>query len=143
MTEAGHRALTEHVESCAACAAAAVPAARIGVLLDAEAAAVDAARLSRLVLARMAPELAARSPAAFWRRVVCALGVSLLPLPVVLLADGVLLLAIYRAATVLLPSSIALYLAASYAVTVLIGIGLAYAAIPLLVARRPAPRAVA
>jgi hypothetical protein len=143
MTEAGHRALTEHVESCAECAAAAVPAARIGALLDAEAAAVDPARLSRLVLARMAPELAARSPAAFWRRVVRALGVSLLPLPAVLLADAVLLLAIYHAATILLPSSIALYLVASHAVTVLVGIGLAYAAIPLLLARRPAPPAVA
>jgi hypothetical protein len=135
--------LSDHAAGCDECRAAEVPVARIAALLDADVPRLDIGRLSLLAMTRVAPELEARDPALFWRRVTRALGLSLLPLPLVLAFDAVLLAAIYRAAAALLPSGVATYLVASYGLTVLIGIGLAYAAVPLLLSRRPDPPAAA
>ncbi|MFN8641115.1 MAG: hypothetical protein U0802_05435 [Candidatus Binatia bacterium] len=96
---------------------------------------VDAAPLSARALAAARPELAAR--AEFWPRLARVLGVSLLPLPALVAANVALVTWLYGVAASWLPDGIALYLAISYAVAALVGLGLAYASIPLLLARRP------
>lgn len=96
---------------------------------------IDAAALSARALAATAPEMAAR--AAFWPRLVRVLGISLMPLPLLVGANAALVLWLYGVAEAWLPHGLALYVAGSYAVTALVGLGLSYASIPLLVARRP------
>jgi hypothetical protein len=98
--------------------------------------AADPAALSRLVLARVAPELAARARTVYRRRLVRTLAVALLPLPLVLAAETVLLGWLWELAAAWLPSSVALTLVGSYALALLVGLGLAYASIPLLLAPR-------
>ncbi len=71
----------------------------------------------------------------FWRRLVRALAAALLPLPLVIAADLWLLGWLYALFATWLPSGLAVYLVASYAATLLVLIGSAYAAIPLLLAR--------
>jgi hypothetical protein len=135
MTERLESALEAHGRDCADCGAAPPPVDRLRRMLDTGGVAVDAAMLSRLALARLAPELAARARALFWRRVGRALGLALLPLPVVLALDALLLTGLYGLAAAWLPSGVATYVVLSYAVQFLVLIGAAYAAIPLLVAR--------
>jgi hypothetical protein len=127
--------LAAHARECDDCGAAAPPLAELAARLDADALEIDAARLSAAALALVLPELQAYAQAAFWRRLVRALAVALLPLPLVLAADLWLLGWLYDLAAAWLPSGIALYLVASYAVSALVVIGAAYAAIPLLIAR--------
>jgi hypothetical protein len=102
---------------------------------------LDATVLSARVLAAAAPELAAR--AAFWPRLVRVLGISLMPLPVLVAANAAVVLWLYGIADAWLPHGLALYLAGSYAVAALVGLGLSYASIPLLLARRPPDDALA
>jgi hypothetical protein len=102
---------------------------------------IDAAPLSQRALAAARPELAAR--AAFWPRLARVLGVSLAPLPLLVAANVAMVTWLYGAAATWLPSGVALYLAASYAVAALVGLGLTYASIPLLLARRPPDGALA
>ena len=135
MSESTHPALFEHARECDECRNSAPPLGELSARLDAGAAAVDAASLSRLVLARIAPELRARAQAVFWRRLVRALAAALLPLPLVIAADLWLLGWLYALIAAWLPSGLAVYLVASYAATLLVLIGSAYAAIPLLLAR--------
>ena len=102
---------------------------------------IDAAALSTRALDAARPQLAAR--AAFWPRLARVLGVSLVPLPALIAANVALVTWLYGAAAAWLPSGVALYLAVSYAATALVGLGLAYASIPLLLARRPPDDALA
>ena len=102
---------------------------------------LDATVLSARVLAAAAPELAAR--AAFWPRLVRVLGIALMPLPLLLAANAALVVWLYGVAEVWLPHGLALYVAGSYAVAALVGLGLSYASIPLLLARRPPDDALA
>jgi hypothetical protein len=97
--------------------------------------AIDSAALSAGVLRAAAPELAAR--AAFWPRLVRVLGISLVPLPVLIAVNVALVAWLYGVADAWLPHGLALYLAGSYAVAALVGLGLSYATIPLLLAHRP------
>ena len=113
-------------------------------LADALAAArvsIDTAALSARALAAARPELAARAD--FWPRLARVLGVSLLPLPALIAANVVLVSWLYGVATAWLPGGVALYLAVSYAIAAGVGLGLAYASIPLLLARRPPDDALA
>jgi hypothetical protein len=102
---------------------------------------LDVAALSARALAAAAPELATR--AAFWPRLVRVLGISLMPLPLLLAANAVLVVWLYGIAEAWLPHGLALYVAGSYAVAALVGLGLSYASIPLLLARRPPDDALA
>lgn len=132
--------LREHALSCDACRADALPLAQLSALLDDGTPAVDAAQLSRLALAGVAPALRARAQAAFWRRLRVVLAAALLPLPLVIAADAWMLEWLYQLLAAWVPASVALYVVVSYAVWLLVAIGSAYAAIPLLLARGlPAP----
>lgn len=103
--------------------------------------ALDAAALSARAAATAAPALAAR--AAFWPRLLRVLGIALMPLPVLVVANVALVAWLYALADAWLPHGVAIYLAASYAVAALVGVGLSYASIPLLLARRPPDDALA
>lgn len=107
---------------------------RLAAALAAGRVTIDAEALSARALAAAAPLLAAR--AAFWPRLARVLGLSLVPLPLLLAANAVLVVWLHGLAAAWLGDGVALYLAASYALAALVGLGLAYAAIPLLLARR-------
>ncbi|MDX2166697.1 MAG: hypothetical protein SF182_06520 [Deltaproteobacteria bacterium] len=98
--------------------------------------AADAARLSQAVLRRSAPLLAVRARQAYRRRLLRTLALALLPLPLVLAAETLLLEWLWQLAAAWLPSGVALTLVGSYAMAALVGLGLTYAAIPLLLAPR-------
>jgi hypothetical protein len=97
--------------------------------------AIDAATLSARARAAAAPALAAR--AAFWPRLLRVLAIALMPLPLLVAADAAVIACLYGVADAWLPHGVAIYLAASYATAALVSLGLSYASIPLLVARRP------
>jgi len=110
--------------------------ARVAACFAADSGAADPAALSRRALAHVAPELAARARLMYRRRVLRALALALLPLPLVLGAEVLLLGWLWALATAWLPAGVAATLVASYAMAALAGLGLAYAAIPLLLAPR-------
>lgn len=129
--------LSEHARECAECAGADLTALR--ARLAAGVPAVDAARLSQLAMARLAPELQARAWTVFRRRLVRTLAAALAPLPVIAAVDVLVLAWFYDLAAAWLPSAVAVYLVLSYAASLLVLIGAAYAAIPLLLARSVPP----
>ena len=114
---------------------------RLAAAFAARRVAIDGGALSARVLVVAAPELAAR--AAFWPRLVRVLGISLVPLPVLIAVNVALVAWLYGVADAWLPHGVAVYLAVSYAVAALVGLGLSYASIPLLLARRPPEDALA
>lgn len=140
MSDRPDNPLAEHARACDDCRADAPPVEQLAALLDGAGADVDAAQLSRLAFAAVAPELRARAQAAFWRRLRTVLAAALLPLPLVIAADVLVLGWFYRVIAAWLPASLALYVVVSYGAWLLVAIGSAYAAIPLLLARGlPAP----
>ncbi len=141
MTARQRDALAAHVAECEACRPLAPPLARLAAALDAAPVELDAAALSRQALRRVAPLLAARARGAFWPRLTRVLGIALLPLPVLIAVDAVLLVWLYGQVSAWLPSGVATYLIASYAAMVSICVGLVYAVIPLLLGRSAPPAA--
>jgi len=135
VSEPADNPLIAHAQDCEACASEAPPVAALAAVLDADAVDVDAQRLSRLALARVAPALQARADALFWRRFARAFAAGLVPLPLVVAANVWLLGWLYELAAAWLPAALAMYLVVSDAVLMLVLIGSAYAAIPLLLAR--------
>jgi len=128
-------ALAAHARECDECRAESPALAQLRSLLDAGGAEPDAAPLTQHALASLIPALRVRAQAAFWRRLVRVLSVALLPLPLILAADVWLLGHVYALAAAWLPSTLALYIVISYALSALAVIGITYAAIPLLLAR--------
>jgi len=96
---------------------------------------LETAALSARVLEAARPELHLR--AAFWPRLARVLGLSLVPLPLLIAANATVVAWLYGVAAAWLPNGVALYIAGSYAVAAMVGLGLSYATIPLLLARRP------
>lgn len=133
MTERESHALNQHAAECDECGDA--PLDALAAVLRGAAPPIDAARLSSLTLARLAPLLQERARKLFWRRVGVALAAALLPLPLVVAADIWLLGWLYALIAAWLPEGVALYVVATCAAWLLIMIGSAYAAIPLLLAR--------
>lgn len=135
MTERQDNPLAVHVRECADCRDQAMPVEALSAVLDSGALAIDTGALSQHALARLAPELQRRADALFWRRLLRALAVALVPLPLVVIADLRLLAWLYDAAATWLPSGLVAYLVLSYAASLVVLIGSTYAAIPLLLAR--------
>jgi len=113
-------------------------APQLAALFADDALAIDVAALSQRAIEHVTPLLDRHAQRLFRRRVVRTLGLALLPLPLVLALDGLLLAALYELASAWLPSGVATYLVVSYGVALLVGLALTYASIPLLVAWRPA-----
>jgi hypothetical protein len=87
-------------------------------------------------LAAARPLLAAharRGRANAWAR---PLVVALLPLPLILAVDVLAVRALHDLLSIVLPGALSTYFAAQYALMVLLLLGLAYAAVPVLVDRQ-------
>ena len=135
MTDARRHALGQHAEACEDCRASQTPVEEVAALLDAVGVTVDPEELSRLALARATPMLHARARAVFWRRLRTALVAALLPLPLVVAADVLVLGWVYELIAACVPAGVALYVVLGYGAWLLVAIGSVYAAIPLLLAR--------
>jgi hypothetical protein len=87
-------------------------------------------------LAAAAPLLAAharRGRASAWAR---PLLVALLPLPLILAVDAVAVRTLHDLLSTVLPSALSTYFTAQYALMVMLLLGLAYAAVPVLADRQ-------
>jgi hypothetical protein len=135
MTDRPDNPLLAHARECEECSADGARLAQLAARLDASVVEIDASRLSHLAVAAVAPELQARAQAVFWRRLMPVLGAALLPLPLLIAADWWLLARLYELIAAWLPSAVAALVVFSYAMSGLVLLGGAYAAIPLLVAR--------
>jgi hypothetical protein len=76
---------------------------------------------------------ARRTSARAWLR---PLAVALLPLPLILVADGAIVFALHALLSLALPSALTTYFVAQYALFVLLLLALTYAAVPILVDRQ-------
>jgi len=132
MTDPMHDAVDRHGAECAECRP---HTAAVAAVLDGSRVPIDAAPLSALAVARLRPELEAHARAIFWQRLVVAVIVALIPLPLIIAADLWALGWLYALASAWLPAVVATYLVISYGATVLVLLGSVYAAIPLLLAR--------
>lgn len=116
-------------------------AARDGVarMLDslarADDGAVDASSWSRRSLTAARPLLAAHARREYRRRVASALVAALVPLPIIVIYDRVLLGWLYGVADSVLPTPLATLAVGGYAATTSLLLALTYAAIPVLVDR--------
>jgi anti-sigma factor RsiW len=127
--------LAAHVDECEECRADALRLDRVATLLNRSVVRVDVAALSQRTLSVLQPELAHRARAVLLRRAATAVGLALLPLPLVLVYDAYLLDALYQISSMLLPAAVAAYLVFTYVAFLGLLFGGTYAAIPLLVAR--------
>lgn len=87
-------------------------------------------------LAAAAPLLAMharRAGVGAWAR---PLAVALLPLPIILAVDAALVRGLHALLSIVLPDVLSTYFAAQYALLVLLLLGLAYAAVPVLADRQ-------
>jgi hypothetical protein len=134
MSEHTDDALREHARECDECRGAGLPIDELAARLGACTVDIDAERLSQLTLARLAPELRSRAQTVFWRRLARALGIGLVPLPLILAADLWALGRVYAVAAAWVPFGLAADFVLSYGVSLLALFGAAYAAIPLLLA---------
>ena len=107
----------------------------LGSLARTDSRGFDVGAWSRRSLAAARPTLAVHGRRAYRRRVASALGMSLLPLPVIAFYDRVLLGWLYGMAEAVLPTPLAALAVGGYAATTLLLLALTYAAIPLLVDR--------
>lgn len=136
--QAQRAVLDTHVAECADCRTAPPPTARIAALLDAQAVGVDAAAMAQRTFTLLQPEIGRLATQAMWRKVVAALLLALLPLPVVLACDAYLLGVAYQVASTLLPATVAAYLIFGYAAFLVLLFATTYATIPLFLAGRRA-----
>jgi hypothetical protein len=129
------RRLAAHAAECDACHRAPLPFDRLAAVLNTSALDVDTRALSAHTLARLRPVLDRQAAAAWWRRMLFGLLLSLLPLPLVVAYDAYFLSAAYGLVVRVLPATVAAYLVLSYAALLVFLFALTYAAIPLLVMR--------
>jgi hypothetical protein len=136
----GIERLREHIAECDDCRTDAVPIERIDSLLGTSQVELDTASLSRQAFAAAQVALHATALRHFWRQVAAVVVLALLPLPVVLAYDAVLLRLLHLAASSLLSGAVANYLIFSYASSLLFLFAASYAAIPILMARSMLPQ---
>ena len=92
--------------------------------------------LTSRVLAAAAPLLATNASHASTRAWLRPLVVALLPLPLVVAADVTIVRTLYTILSAMLPAVLSLYLVVQYALVLVLLVGLAYAAVPILAERQ-------
>lgn len=131
-----------HVAACPRCRTE-LPAARaVARRLAADVVPPPSPALVPRVLAAAAPILAlqaTRLSRAVWTRIARAVAVALVPLPLVLLVNWFVVRTIHGVLSAWLPEALSLYLVTQYVVLIALLLGLTYAAVPVLAARRLAP----
>jgi hypothetical protein len=125
-----------HVTGCARCRSEAPLVRAVAAALAADAVPPPAPALGVRVLAAAEPLLAVRRLHVPWALVLRALGVALLPLPLIVLVDVGLIGAAHRLLAHVLPAALTTYLIANLASTLALLLALTYAAVPLLAARQ-------
>jgi hypothetical protein len=125
----------EHVRSCARCAAEAETASALRRHLAA-APPLLSSGLSARVLAVAAPVLAANARRAARRRLVRAIAAALVPLPLIVALDAVVLRGAYRLLAGLLSPALSLYVVVNYGALLALLLALAYGAVPVLAERQ-------
>lgn len=137
---AGFDRLQQHVAECDDCRREELPIERIDALLGSSRVGLDTTSMSRQTLSAARGALHRLAVRRYWRQVAAVIVVALLPLPVVLAYDAVLLRLLHAAASSLLSSTLASYITFTYASTLLFLFAASYAAIPVLLARTMLPR---
>jgi len=132
--------LQEHVDDCDSCRTQGLPLTQIDAFLASSRIELDATVLSRQAFAAAQVALQTVALRRFWRQVVAVVVVALLPLPVVLAYDAVLLRLLHAAASWVLSGTMANYIIFLYASSLLFLFAASYAAIPVLMARSMLPR---
>src|SRR5262245_47915349 len=131
-------AAADHVRGCTRCREDEALVHALRTALAADAVPEPSAGLRERVLGAAAPALAANARAVRrpdWPRLVRAIGVALLPLPLIVLADVSLLRALYSGLSTVLPGLVSGYLVLTYAATLTLLLAASYAAVPLLAGR--------
>jgi hypothetical protein len=125
-----------HLAACARCAGDARAAQAVGDALRAWAVGEPPSDLGTRLLAAAAPLLAAHRRRALRWAVGRAIGAALLPLPVIVVVDVLLIRAAHHLLDIFLPRGLGLYLVASWAGLLALLVACAYAAVPLLAERQ-------
>jgi hypothetical protein len=136
MADEGSRRLAEHARECRECAEVPPDVAAVADALRAYLVALDVAALSHGALLVLRPELARLASNWFWQRLARVTLAAVLPLPLIVAADGYLLALFYRWAAGFMPHVVAVYLVLSYAALQVLLFAATYAAIPLVLARQ-------
>jgi hypothetical protein len=131
--------LRRHVEECDECRSHPPAIDRIDRALASSRIAIDSSALSRLAMAAARPVLQASAMRLFWRQVAAVIVVALVPLPMIVAYDTVLLGLLHVAVSAVLPSAVAAYVVFMYASSLLFLFAVSYAAIPVLMARNAMP----
>jgi len=124
-----------HVDGCDACRQARALLPALAQTLADDPAPVPAELAARVQRAT-APLLARNARRAVWWSLARAVGVSLLPLPLLLAIDAYLLRTAYAWLSTVLPGALSLYLVVEYTALVALMLTLTYGAIPLLTERQ-------
>jgi hypothetical protein len=132
----GAQRLRDHADGCPECQASPLPLATIQHVLNSASVQVDVGQLSARAMAHVRFALERNAQRAMWRRAVRAVGMALLPLPVVTAYAVIVLWGVYSLAATLLPPALAAYLVGTYAAALTLMAAVTYAAIPVWLATR-------
>jgi hypothetical protein len=125
-----------HVASCVRCRADATVAQRVAGAIEAYAVALPPADFAARVRAAAAPLLARNARRTAWASLARAVGAALLPLPLILVLDVLLVRAVHALVSGLLPEPVGLYVTVNYAVLLALLLALTYGAVPILAERQ-------
>jgi len=124
-----------HARECEECAVQPVVLDRVGALFARMPEPPPAPSLSGRVLAAAVPLLAANAAAAYRRRLVSGVALSLAPFPLLVFFNLYLLREAYALLASWLPVEFAVWLVVGYAAMLLLICALTYASLPVLIAR--------
>jgi len=138
-TPQGDLAAEAHVSGCARCRADAPHLRTVQRALDETIAPAPPHGLTDQVLYAAAPLLAAharRLPAVAWPRMVAAIAIAILPLPLILFVGWEALATAQRVLATVLPGHLSVYLVAAQASVLALLLAITYGAVPLLAAHQ-------
>ncbi len=128
-----------HVRTCPRCSAETPLVQAVAARLATSAPAPPSPGLEAAVLHAAAPVLRQARRARWWA-VGRALAAALVPLPLVVLVDALLVRGLHAALDIVLPAGLSTYLVFNYAALLALLLSLTYAAVPLLVERQARSR---
>lgn len=129
-----------HVGTCPRCRDEAPALERAARAFAADVPPSPPSALAARVLAAAAPALVLNARRATWRAVGRALAAALLPLPVLLALNAVVVRAAHALLSAVLPETLSLYVVTNYALLLAFLLALTYGAVPILAARQVAGR---
>jgi hypothetical protein len=125
-----------HLAGCPRCREDEASLIAVARALAADPVPEPAPALAAHVLAAAEPVLARHTRRVAWTSVLRAVGLAIVPLPLILLLDVYLVGALHSLLSALLPPTLSLYLVVNYAALLAFLLALTYGAIPLIAARQ-------